>query len=105
MRLEKLYPGVMQEHISDYVPACTAQGTWEGVTFENALDMATGHYQSVESDADENAAVDQDFFLVEGNRTRLHAVPAPYSARSAVGLPYIRHVLAWCRHASLPRGT
>ena len=91
MRLEKLYPGVMQEHISDYVPACTAQRTWEGVTFENALDMATGHYQSVESDADENAAVDQDFFLVEGQGEKIELACTLYPRRTAPGQQWVYH--------------
>ncbi|MBU3919365.1 MAG: hypothetical protein KJ961_02055, partial [Alphaproteobacteria bacterium] len=42
MRLELLYPGAMNAKISDYVPACKQTGTWDDVTFEDALDMATG---------------------------------------------------------------
>ena len=91
MRLEKLYPGVMQEPIIAYVPACAASGTWDGVTFENALDMATGHYQSIEPEADENAAIDQDFFLVEGHREKIELACTQYPYRAASGKQWVYH--------------
>ena len=91
MRLEKLYPGVMQERISDHVPACAASGTWNGVTFENALDMATGHYQSIDPEADENAAVDQDFFLVEGFSEKIELACAQYPYRVGPGRQWVYH--------------
>ena len=91
MRLEKQYPGVMQERISDHVPACAASGTWDGVTFENALDMATGHYQSIEPEADENAAVDQDFFLVEGHSEKIELACSQYPYRAGPGKQWVYH--------------
>ncbi|MEQ9434374.1 hypothetical protein [Hyphomonas sp.] len=91
MRLEQLYPGGMQEHISDYVPACASSGTWDDVTFENALDMATGHYQSVEPEADEDAAVDQDFFLVEGYSDKIELSCTQYPYRAAPGKQWVYH--------------
>ncbi len=63
MRLELLYPGVMRHKIADYVPACAAAGNWDGVTVENALDRATGHYQSAADQADEDAPDILPFFL------------------------------------------
>jgi|AntAceMinimDraft_5_1070358.scaffolds.fasta_scaffold00805_9 hypothetical protein len=91
MRLEKLYPGSMQEPIIAYVPACTASGTWDGVTFENALDMATGHYQSIEPEADENAAIDQDFFLVEGHSEKIELACTQYPYRAGPGKQWVYH--------------
>lgn len=58
MRLSALYPGAPQEMIASHVPQCN----WPGVTFENALDMATGHYISPADQADEDAADVADFF-------------------------------------------
>jgi len=91
MRLEKLYPGVMQENISDYVPVCAASERWNGVTFENALDMATGHYISVEPEADENAAIDQDFFLVEGQSEKISLACTQYPYREKAGQQWVYH--------------
>jgi hypothetical protein len=91
MRLEQLYPGSMQEHISDYVPVCAASGTWDGVTFENALDMATGHYQSIEPEADEDAAVDQDFFLMEGHSEKIELACTQYPNRAGPGKQWVYH--------------
>jgi len=91
MRLEKLYPGVMQESISDYVPVCAASESWNGVTFENTLDMATGHYNSVEPEADENAAIDQDFFLVEGQSEKIALACTQYPYREKAGQQWVYH--------------
>jgi hypothetical protein len=51
MRLEKLYPGVKDELLSDYVESCS---TWEGVTFSHLLDMTSGHYRSSRPHVDED---------------------------------------------------
>jgi len=54
MRLERLYPGAREALIADHVPACD-DARWAGVTFEHALDMATGLYTSGGFEADESA--------------------------------------------------
>jgi len=53
LRLEKLYPEAMKAQVADYVPIC-AKANWLGVSFENLLDMTSGHYRSVEAREDEN---------------------------------------------------
>ena len=55
MRLEQLYPGAASSLIADYVPECAGNGLWQNVTFEHALDMATGNYHSAHYDDDETA--------------------------------------------------
>ena len=42
--LEMDFPDIKNLFISDYVPECSSK-KWRGVTFENALDMATGQYK------------------------------------------------------------
>jgi hypothetical protein len=42
--LEKDFPNIKNLFISDYVPECSSK-KWRSVTFENALDMATGQYK------------------------------------------------------------
>ena len=55
MRLEQKYPGAKDTAISHHVPECIADGDsdWSDVSFENAIDMATGHYTSSVYDVDE----------------------------------------------------
>jgi hypothetical protein len=61
MRAELIQPGVTDLSITDYVPEC--DDDWDDVTIEHALDMATGHYDSPEVMADENALFGGPFFL------------------------------------------
>jgi len=42
--LEMDFPNIKNLFISDYVPECSSK-KWRGVTFGNALDMATGQYK------------------------------------------------------------
>jgi hypothetical protein len=42
--LEMDFPNIKNLFISDYVPECSSK-KWRSVTFENALDMATGQYK------------------------------------------------------------
>ncbi|GAB5457875.1 MAG: hypothetical protein Hens3KO_09050 [Henriciella sp.] len=91
MRLEKLYPGAKSARIKDYVPACDRVGTWGDVTFEHALDMSTGHYQSVEPDVDEAAAIDQDFFLVASHAEKIELACGQYERRTSPGKTWVYH--------------
>ncbi|MEM9600585.1 MAG: serine hydrolase domain-containing protein [Pseudomonadota bacterium] len=93
MRLEVLYPGVSDTLIKDYVPACH-QDKWDGVTFEHALDMATGHYNTVALEADENAAVLDGFFLVESHAEKIDRACKIYPKRDAPGETFVYHTTA-----------
>jgi hypothetical protein len=63
MRAEALHPGARNLLVTDYVPECREAGGWDGVTFENLLDMASGHYESPKSEADEDASNTGRFFI------------------------------------------
>jgi len=69
MLAEKSYPGTRNALISDYVPEC-GEG-WGDVTIEHALDLVTGHYDSPEPHADEDAAIVGRFFLGEDHATKI----------------------------------
>jgi CubicO group peptidase (beta-lactamase class C family) len=69
MLMEKKYPGTASAFISDHVPECGDD--WEGVTIEHALDMTTGHYDSGEPHADEDAAIMSRFFTGEDHATKI----------------------------------
>ena len=63
MRLERRFPGTRDQKVVDYVPECAAHGGWSGVTFENLLDMSSGHWTSAAAHADEDSvAMSKEFF-------------------------------------------
>lgn len=64
MRLAQVYgPDVIDLLIRDYVPeAAESIGNWDHVTFNNAIDMATGNYESPQFMADDNGQKMNDFF-------------------------------------------
>ena len=91
MRLALLYPGAMQSKIADYVPECAKAGTWGDVTFENALDMATGHYNSPADQADEDASDIQPFFLADTHRGRIDFACNHYPRQARPGTRWVYH--------------
>ncbi|MEO1038647.1 MAG: serine hydrolase domain-containing protein [Pseudomonadota bacterium] len=91
MQLEARHPGARDALIEDYVPECAAEGGWAGVTFEHALDMTTGRYVSTESEADENAAVEADFFLVGSHADKARLACGQYPRREAPGRTWVYH--------------
>ncbi len=91
MRLEQLYPGARNSKVVDYVPACRAAGGWDGVTFDNLLDMASGRYDSRKREEDENNAVTRPFFLVETSAEKIHLACTQYPRREAPGKTWVYH--------------
>ena len=91
MRLEQLHPGAMDALVVDYVPACAEQGSWNDVTFADALNMATGHYGSAAPDADEDASVDQEFFVTTSHARKLALACGQFPRRTAPGKTFVYH--------------
>ena len=90
MRLEMLYPGAMNEMISDYAPQCAAAG-WRDVTFGHALDMATGRYNSTAPEADENNAVQDGFFIDLTHAEKVDRACTLYPRKSDPGKQWVYH--------------
>lgn len=88
MRLEKLYPGAMDTLISDYVPDCAG---WKDVTFQHALDMATGYYKSDVYDEDEAFEGAREFFLADSHAEKIDLACTLYKRRSAPGKTFVYH--------------
>ena len=65
MRLEQQFPGARSQQVADYVPECAARRSWSDVTFENLLDMSSGHWTSAAAHADEDSASQADHFFDE----------------------------------------
>ncbi|MGX5696783.1 serine hydrolase [Agromyces soli] len=65
MRLAQKYgPAIVDETLSSHLPEASG-AAWNGVTIGNALDMATGNYNSTLFERDESSAVMLDFFDAE----------------------------------------
>jgi hypothetical protein len=91
MRLEKLYPGAFDARIKDYVPACNAG--WDGVRLNDALDMATGHYNSAIYMRDEEAdtASATGLFQSETHADKLAFACTHYPRKAAPGKRWAYH--------------
>lgn len=87
MRLEQLYPGAMRSLIADYVSACD---DWDGVTFQHALDMATGRYESDVYDEDEASEDTRKFFLTDRHDQKID-IACQYDRRSPPGKTFVYH--------------
>ncbi|VAV88002.1 hypothetical protein MNBD_ALPHA06-1276 [hydrothermal vent metagenome] len=90
MRLQKLYPEAETALIETYVPECARQG-WKNVSFGNALDMTTGRYTSTKSEADENAAVQDGFFIVSTHQKKINRACSLYPQNSKPGTKWVYH--------------
>jgi hypothetical protein len=91
MRMALLYPGIMGESIARYVPACMSAGSWSDVTFGNALDMATGHYNSPDDQADEDAPDLGPFFVADTHAGKIAFACTHYPRKVQPGTHWVYH--------------
>lgn len=91
MRLEQKYSGSFNEVIGYYVPDCASSGNWDDVTFENALDMATGNYNLSGYMSDEGASHTNDLFLPEDHASKINYSCTEYSRKSMPGTQWVYH--------------
>lgn len=91
MRLEKLYPGVMQDDIASYVPACDADGDWDDVSLEDAADMATGNYASSGYEVDEGSTAMTNFFLETTHAGKINRACTQFPRNATPGSVWVYH--------------
>ena len=92
MRMQQLYPGVVDARISDYVPECAASGRWGDTTFGNAADMATGLYDSPVHEADEAATGKREaFFDAYSHAGKIAFACKHYYRQSQPGALWVYH--------------
>ncbi len=91
MRAERLHPGVRNALLVDYVPECRAAGGWDGVTFEQLLDMATGRYDSTDNQADEDDSNTSRFFIAPTHAEKLQIACTRYPRKSPPGTQFVYH--------------
>ena len=91
MRAELLHPGVRKALVADYVPECRAAGGWDGVSFEQLLDMATGRYDSAADQADEDASNTSRFFLAPSHAEKVRIACTRYPRKAPPGKLWVYH--------------
>ncbi len=91
LRLAQLHgDDVAQLLLRDYLPK-PPKDAWQDVTFEHALDMATGHYWDPADQEDEkDTTTELNFFVVENQNRRLRGALA-YTAREPPGRRWVYH--------------
>ncbi len=90
MRLQALTGEATEQRIGRWIDAsgCTG-GTWQAVSFADALNMATAHYDSSEYEADENSAKSRGLFLPLGHRQKLRFACGAYPAKGTPGTLWV----------------
>jgi hypothetical protein len=91
MRLEQQFPGASGQRIADFVPECARAGTWNDVTFGNALDMATGNYLSEEVWTDEGAKHILTLFNAETHAGKIRYGCSKFPRREPPGTKWVYH--------------
>ncbi len=93
LALARDHPGVLDERIADYVPACKAAGGWDDVRFRDALDMATGHFDSTRYDEDEKSPAMLRFFIPEDHLAKIGFACGHFPRRAAPGTQWVYHTI------------
>ena len=89
MRAELIEPGVAGSTIAHHVPECDE--SWSDVSIEHTLDMATGHYDSNEIVADEEALLGSPFFLGLTHAEKITEACNLYARKEQPGKTWVYH--------------
>ena len=91
MRLQALYASKTQL-IESWVPATQCQtSAWGAVTFENALNMATGNYDSAAYEVDESATKTNGLFVPLDHNSKITYSCGAYARKVAPGTVWVYH--------------
>ena len=90
MRLQQLDPRSATQTVASLVPECDLPA-WQGVTLANALDMATGNYDSPGYEADEDAPKVDGLFLPPDHAHKIGFACGAYPRRSPPGTTWAYH--------------
>ena len=90
VRLERLYPGVSATSIASLVAACDEE-TWGDVTIEDALDMATGNFESADFEIDENSPAHEDFVFADRHADKLEFACNHFPRKAEPGTTFVYH--------------
>ena len=90
MRLERLYPGVSGRSIASLVNDCD-QPKWRDVTIENALDMATGNFESAGFEVDEDSAPHEAFVFADRHADKIEFACNHFPRKADPGTTFVYH--------------
>ena len=92
MRLGALEgPGLYQALITDHVPEHTMGEDWSGVTFDHAIDMATGHFADPYYLRDEDTDVERRFLNAESYQDKIRFAFEAFPKKAAPGTTWVYH--------------
>jgi hypothetical protein len=92
MRLQALTRAARTQPLRAWVDAQPCQRpAWDGVAFQDALDMATGNYDSALYEQDENDAKTRGLFLPLGHAGKISFACGAYPHRSPPGTLWVYH--------------
>jgi hypothetical protein len=90
MRLERLYPGVSGKSIGSLVDECD-QDRWRDVTIENALDMATGNFESADFEVDEDSPAHEAFVFADSHAEKIEFACSHFPRKAEPGTTFVYH--------------
>jgi hypothetical protein len=90
MRLEKLYPGLAGASISSLVDECDP-AKWGDVTVGDALDMATGNFESSDFNVDEDSAPHEDFVFADSHAEKVEFACNHFPRKAEPGSTFVYH--------------
>ena len=89
LQLEHLYEGAMEAKIADYVQECAGDLGWDNVTFGDALNMATGHYESSVANVDETGADMSRFYIAGTHDIKIEVACTAFPLRATPGTKFL----------------
>lgn len=91
MRMEKIFPGMKDEKIADYIPACKTSGQWQDVTFLDALNMTTGNYGTDKYMIDEEGDDMMRFFMASSHKDKIDMACTSFKRQAPPGSKWVYH--------------
>lgn len=90
MHLESIRPGIGKNNISEIIKECNKK-SWGDVTIEDALDMATGHYDSSIFSNDEDSTPHLKFIFDEKHQSKIDFACTNFKRKSYPQKKFVYH--------------
>ncbi len=92
MYLERLYPGIRNERVTDWVPECVLKDQrWKDVRLRDLVNMTTGLYNSEIYMKDEGAITQSDFIQGDSHRLKVNFACRQYKRYREPGRYWVYH--------------
>ncbi len=92
MYLERLYPGVSNEQVSDWIPECVLKDErWKDVRLQDLVNMTSGLYNSKSYMKDEGAITQSDFIQGDTHQLKVKFACRHYKRHREAGQYWVYH--------------